>query len=476
MSDQFYYKPITNPVNQFSIIVVFQFTTGVVISISTGLRKYLNNTSWLLVQNTFNILSSLFIGALVARYLGPSDYGLLNYAISYAFIFNSFATLGLDQIVIRELVKSDCKKNDILGTAFGLKFIGAMVVLLLLAFSSFFVVNDIYTRVLILIVGLSTVLQSFNVIDFYFQSIVKSKFVVFSNIVKLGVSGSLKITGIVFQFDLPFFIVILVIDSIVLVSGFVFFYTVQKQSILSWRFRPSYAKFLLKNSWTVMLAAIFISIYLRIDQILIVEFLDSAQLGIYAAAVKLGESWYFVPTAICASVYPAIVGIKDINYEKYQKRVQHLFDLMVWMSVGVGTATLILGPLAIKLLFGESYLNAAPVLSVHIWAGLFISLGIARGKWIFAENLQRIYPIFTAGGMITNIALNVILIPRYGIIGAAIATLVAQSVSALFIPLILKETRPSAYLSLKSFNIVRVIRDFMIYLRMYIINLRRPSN
>jgi O-antigen/teichoic acid export membrane protein len=175
-----------------------------------------------------------------------------------------------------------------------------------------------------------------------------------------------------------------------------------------------------------------VSIYMRIGQVMIKEMMDAEQVGFYAAAVRLSEAWYFIPMAITASVFPAIINAKKQSDELYYQRLQKLYDLMVWLAVAIALPTTFLAPWVIRVLYGKAFSLAAGVLSIHIWAGVFVFLGVASGQWFIAENLQ-IYSFYrTLCGCIVNIILNFLLIPRYGVKGAAISTLVSYSFATYF--------------------------------------------
>ncbi len=256
-----------------------------------------------------------FVGIWVARYLGPERFGLFSYAQSFVALFAAIATLGLDGIVIRELVNDENQREKLLGTAFILRLVGAVLVLSLLAVSVFFHAKDYHTNSLIFIIASATVFQSFNVIDFYFQSAVLSKYVVYSNVFSLLLSSLIKVILILNQAPLVAFAYVILFDSLVLASGFVYFYVLKRLSIWRWRFDKVVATSLLKDSWPLILSGLVVSMYMKIDQIMIQNMLGSREVGQYAAAVRLSEVWYFIPMVISSSLFPAILNAKKISKE-----------------------------------------------------------------------------------------------------------------------------------------------------------------
>lgn len=408
-----------------------------------GFKKYFANTSWLMVEKIFRSVMLLVVGAYVARYLGPGQFGLLSYAISFVALFSAISTLGLDSIVVRELVTNGIKRDELLGTAFFLKLAGAFSALAVLYIAVHFTSNDNLTNLLIFIIASSTVFQSFNVIDFYFQSIVLSKYVVYTQLILLTVSSFIKLFLIWIQAPLLYFSIVFLIDGIVLAIGLTIAYLSRKLNIFDWKFRPKLAVRLLKNSWPLILSGICLSIYMRIDQVMIKHILDMEAVGQYAAAVRLSEACYFIPAIVCGSLFPAIINAKNRSKELYQARLQKLYNLMVWTAIPIALATTLVADDIVKFLFGAEFSRAGPVLTIHIWASVFVFTLSVRGKWLLAENLQKYNLYSTLTGSIINITLNIIFIPIYGILGAALATIFARILAFYMIPLVFKNVRAS---------------------------------
>jgi len=389
--------------------------------------KYFKNTSWLFAEKILRMIVGLFIGVWVARYLGPEQFGIFSYAQSFVGLFTAIATLGLDGIVVRELVKDETRRDELIGTAFWLKLMGAFAVLCFLAIAINFTSNDTSSNILIFIIASATVFQSFNVVDMYFQAKVMSKFVVYSNVISLFITSLVKIALILNEAPLIAFAWVVLFDSFILACGFIYFYIKNSQSkMLRLKFYKSTAIKLLKDSWPLILSGIVISIYMKIDQIMIKEMLGSEAVGQYAAAVRLSEAWYFIPMVIASSLFPAIINAKKVSEELYYKRLQKLYDLMVWMAIAIAIPMTFMSDWIVELLYGGDYNQSGRVLMIHIWAGIFVFLGVAFGKYLAAENLTKKSLYKSLFGVFVNILFNYLLIPMYGIYGAAIATLIGQ--------------------------------------------------
>jgi O-antigen/teichoic acid export membrane protein len=408
-----------------------------------GFMKYFKNTSWLFGEKIFRMVVGVVVSVWVARYLGPQQFGLFSYAQSFVSLFAALATLGLDGIVVREIVKDESRRDILIGTAFWLKIIGAFLVLLILLIVINFTSNDNNTNILIYIIASATIFQSFNVIDFYFQSKVLSKYVVYANIFSLFISSLLKIFLILQEADLIAFAWVILFDSIVLALGYIYFY-IKYISIFNFHkytFNFHIALILLKDSWPLILSNVAISIYVKIDQIMIKEMVGNEAVGQYAAAVRFSEIWYFIPIVITSSLYPAIINAKKQNEKKYKTRLQNLYELMVWIAISIALPMTFLSDFFINLLYGNQYNQAGSVLMIHIWAGLFVFLGVASGKWLLSENLQIFSTINTILGAITNIILNYFFIKYYGIIGSAWATVISYALSGYIFLILHKKTR-----------------------------------
>ena len=214
----------------------------------------------------------------------------------------------------------------------------------------------------------------------------------------------------------------------------------------------------MRDAWPLIFAGMVVSVYMKIDQVMLKEMLNTKSVGVYAAAVKLCEAWYFVPTAVMASLFPAVIKARKNSETLYEERVQKLYDLMIWGSVAVALPTTLLADWVILILYGSDFQEAADVLRIYIWAGVFVSLGVASSKCLVAENLQRYLFYITALGAVLNISCNFLLIPIYGIKGAALATIISYSTVAYFSLGCFRKTRKTFWTATSSLNPHAVLR------------------
>ncbi len=406
-----------------------------------GFRRHFANISWIFSERILRLVASLFIGIWVARYLGPTQFGLFSYAVAFASLFSSFAKLGLDDIVVRDLVSEPTKGDIYLGTAFWLKLIGSIAMLCLVGIALQFTASDSITKLYVFIVASGAIFQAFEVVDFYFQSQVLSKFVSICKMTQLLISSLLKLYLMFINADLFWFVLVTLVDQATLAISLYLAYRYQKTGGFFRCFDWVIAKKLLNNSWPLIISGFVIMVYMRIDQIMIKDILGEKEVGIYSAAVRVCEIWYVIPMIIASSLFPSVVNAKKVSESLFYSRIQHLYSFMFIVSFSIALLMTFLSDWIMVFLYGEPYREGGQVLMINIWAGVFVFWGVASSKWFLSEGLQKILTINTVVGAVVNVILNLILIPKYGVCGAAISTVISQSIASYFMNLLFSETR-----------------------------------
>ncbi len=404
---------------------------------------------------------SMFVGFIIARYLGPSLFGDLSFADALTFIIAAVGTLGLESFIIREILHDPSNRDEILGTAFWLR-IGISLVIIPATILIYIIYHNLSPSpgtpltLIIALLASASFFRSFNVIDSYFQSQVYSKPVVQVQNVCLVISSLVKVALVYFQLPVLYFAMALLLDSILLAGGLSIIYHRKNLHFSSWKFSWARARSLTSQSWPLIITAVMISVYMKIDTVMLKQ-LGSGQVGIYSAAAKISESWYFIPVAIVTSVFPAIVQARKTDLHRYQKRLQNLYDLLVAISLPVAVIVSFTADRIIHLLYGHRFEGAGDMLSIHIWSGIFVFLGSASSQYLLAEGFTYVSFIRTGVGALVNIFLNIWLIPLYGGVGASIATLIAYAV-ATFSLLFISSTRKQGILMLKSLFLISLIQ------------------
>ena len=421
------------------------------------LVKILHNVSWLVFDRLFGMGFGLAVGIMVARYLGPSQLGIMSFGLAFVSLFSPISILGLENIVVRDLVKNPQDFNIIVGTSFVLQIFGSVLVTIVAFVAIQFIKpNDQIAGLVVRIIAFGTLLQPFRTFDYINQAKVLSKYTVWADSIAKVIASSLKIYLIFTKATFVVFVWIIVIEKILTSICLVIFFIFQYKRFPVFIVSFERARLLIKDSWPLVLSGIMIMLYMRIDQVMLGKMIGDASVGVYSVAIRLTEIWYFIPLAICSSVFPSIITTKQLDETLYLNSLQKLYILLTWMALSVALIMTFASDWIINLLFGAEYIESAGILSISIWAGIFVFQGIARDKWIIAENKQRYHLIFTSIGSFINIGLNLSLIPSYGSIGAAWATLISQFSVAILIPLFFRETRLSVFMLLNSFLLKKV--------------------
>jgi O-antigen/teichoic acid export membrane protein len=415
------------------------------------LNKYIFNFNWLLVEKVIRIFGGLFIGVWVARYLGPRDFGIFSYALAFIAFFSWLSQLGMNQIIVREITKYPDKTDEILGSAFFMKLIGAIFSVGLIFFAiNFIKPEDSLVKLVTLLLSLVYIFQSLDIIEFFYQAKVLSKYTVIAKSTAFLSSFALKIFFILNEFSVVYFALANVIDILLAGALLVFVFVKTGHSIKNWKFDKIIAVELIKYSWPLMISSFLISIHMRIDQLMIERMLDMKEVGVYSIAVRFSECWYFIPAIIVSTLMPYFVSLRKKDDALYKKRLIQLLSFMFWLGVFVGVITLTFGQEVIVFLLGSKYANSYTALVFNIWGGIFIAQGLASGIWLIAENLQfyRVYVQIISAFF--NIVSNLILIRIMGISGAAISTFLTYFVATWVLGLFFREIRPAVFMMIKS--------------------------
>lgn len=392
-----------------------------------GFKRYLHNTGWFLFMRVFTLVIAFFTTIYVIRYLGPENYGTLSYAVSFVSLFGFIASLGIDQVVYRELVKRPEDEGEILASAVGLKLAGGLTATLLTIATAIFIGVTQIELILIAIVSLTLFGAAGQLISYAYQARVQSKYpalIVLATSIILAIA---KLLVIFFDKGIIFFALVLLLESILYAIFFVFSYQRHFKKFSEWKITKKTSTVLLTTSWPLMLSTVSIMIYARIDQVMLKHYIDTTAVGIYDAAVRLADVWYLIPNIILAALFPAIINAQKTSSSLFRKRIHMCAALLVGLNLLIIIPTNLLAPHIIETLFGSSFIGTADVLTIYIWSLIGFSLGQLMNTYLIAENYIYIYLYTSVGTVIVNVLLNIWWIPLYGVNGAALATLVSYS-------------------------------------------------
>ncbi len=428
-------------------------------------RKILTNSGWLFFDKIIRQGLNLLLTAYIARYLGASTFGEWNYAIAFVALFSFLSTFGLYNILLRDFVRSPEKAAEIIGTALSLRFIGGCLTM----FFSVVVISlskpdATLLTTLIFITSANYVAQSTDVIDYYFQSRLKSNWIAISRGISFIIFGIVKLLLVHHGFGIAYFAAAQACEF--LLSGIILiFFLARALPLRTVIFNVVLVKRLIQDSAPILFSEIAILVYMRTDQVMIGEMIGDRALGNYSAAVKLSEIWYFIPGIICSSLFPSIVRAHSHNTQAYHHKLQQLYDLLSGISLSIAIVVSITSFFIIGILFGSDYRDASTVLTIHVWTGVFVFWGLASNQQLVIEGLTKLSLYRTIIGMIVNIVFNFLLIPIMGINGAAVATLLAQAFSAWISNVFFYQSRSIFWMTLRSLNPVRFITLAQIILK-----------
>ncbi len=398
-----------------------------------GFRKYFANTGWLFLAQLFSMLIAFFVGVLVARHLGPNLYGIFNYALSLSTIVGMFFCSSLDFALSRELIKRPEDKEKLLGTFWLIKLVGGLLTMVISLAIAWVGHLDSLTIKLLVVLSVFYVFQSANIIGLFFQAQVMAKRISQAQIISNIISSVIKIGWLFSGLGIVWLAAIYVFDIFLNGLFLLNFYQSAGERISRWRFDRHEAGYILVRAWPLMLSGFLIYAILRIDQVIIGFLLNKTAVGYYAVADRLTEIWDFIPKLICISLFPAIISAHKASADLYEKRKKLLYLLMLALSLAIVALVVLLARPVIIGLFGQEYQASVKVLQVYVLSLPGIFLFTAMNQSLLAENREKIIFLANLLGLTINIVLNFILLPQFGLLGSAWATVITFIFLPLFI-------------------------------------------
>lgn len=427
-------------------------------------KKVAKNSSWIVFQNIFTMILGVVITGVIARYFGTEKYGIFNYILSITSLFSGIASIGIYHIATKDLTQRPEDEGKILGTSFTIRLIAAILLIIAAETTVCIMTNNDSTSMVIgILLSLMMLFSCSEVIDYYATANLKVKYLAVSKCISYIIFAVLKILIVVLKLDIRYYTATYLIEGIIYAIFLSISYKLIHKNIgktCKWSFDKDYAKKLLSNCWYFALSSIMVTIYMRIDQVMLGKMIeDKSQVGIYSAAVRIAEMWAFVPNSIISSFKPVIMKYKGENNNKeYVKNLQRLYDISSLVSILFAIGITIFARLIIMILYGKAFLEASKILYILIWGIWFGILGNVHYVWLICENKGKYSLFYSATGSISNIIFNAILIPKYGMYGAAIATLISQFIANIVSFGIFKETRVLSKFAIKAILLVEPLK------------------
>lgn len=401
-----------------------------------ALAKIISNAGWQVLDRLLRMGVGVVISVWIARALGPDDFGALNWMLALVGLFFATTTMGLNEILVRELVQRPDKAPALIGTALALQFGGALVgMAMTLGLVAVLRPGDTEAWMLALVVLPTLLMQVSDVLRYHYQALQETRFVVLVSGAAFVVVTVVRVVLLLSGAPMIAFALVTTLEMGLAGLGMVMVFAGQSKA-RGWglgRLRVEWGRALalLAASWPLVLTGLATLVNMKIDQVMLGQMSDDATVGIYSAAVRLSELWYFLPLVISGAAFPAIVGVYGKDEAAAGWAWRRLYASMLWLGIAAGVMASLLSGWFVPFLFGAAYAGAAPVLAVHIWAGVAVCVGLVWSKWMLLEGRQQILLVVQFGAAILNVGLNLWLIPLMGAMGAAVATLASYFVSTL---------------------------------------------
>ena len=412
-------------------------------------NKEAKNAGWIIGGKIIQMIISFFVGVLSARYLGPGNYGLINYASAYVAFFTSFCTLGINSVIIKDFIDNPNEQGEAIGTTIILRAISSTLSAIMIVAIVGIIDNDEpLTIIVTALCALALPFHVFDTINYWFQSRYQSKVTSIATLIAYIVTSAYKIILLILGKSVEWFAVATSVDYICL--AIILFIVYKKNDGPKIKFSWQKGKQLLKSSYHYILSGMMVAIYGQTDKLMLKQMLDETAVGYYATATALCGMWTFVLSAIIDSINPTILQLNGKNEEAFNKKCKQLYAIVFYVSAFVSLCFLLLGDVAIKILYGDAFMPAVAPLKIVTWYTAFSFLGVARNSWMISKGKQKHLTFLYISAAIINVILNFLLIPTWGASGAAFASLVTQIFTSIILPLFIKDLRPNAKLMLEA--------------------------
>lgn len=423
-------------------------------------KRVLANMSWLMGGKVVNMILSFFVSLATARYLGPSNYGTINYVAAYVSFFSSITSLGLSVIVIKEVSMKKEDDNEIIWTGIFCRFITA--VLSTISVMSFFALAKADDPLMLKIAFLESIAilaSAFDTFMYWFQGKLMGKYVSIAGVIAYLAMSLYRLYLLASGADILWFAFATSVDTLILSAVLMLVFIWKNGFHVRVSFRMG--KKLLKQSYHYMISGLIAILYSKIDQVMLGEMLDSTSVGLYSAALTIAGLWGMIPSAFIQSVSPILYKNAEEARGTFLKRLKQSYAGIWILNVCWSLFVSVFSYWIVLLLYGNEYLEARSALVIVVWYSGISSIGSLTQVYLATENKNRYVNYFAVAGLITDVILNFLLIPRFGIMGAAATTLVTYIVIHIIMPFAIRDTREAGILILQGMVLKDVIDDDM---------------
>lgn len=419
-------------------------------------NKVVRNAGWIIGGKVANKLLAFVVGIFAARYLGPSNYGLINYAAAYATFFASLCTLGINSVIVKNFVDHPSQQGETIGTTLLLRAVSSLLsALAIIGIVSVVDRGEHLTVVVVALYNIGLVFQVFDTLNYWFQARLQSKYSAIAELISYAVMSIYKIVLLALGKSVEWFAIASTLDYIILAVFLLIAYF--KNGGTKFHCSLKKAKELLQSSNSFIIAGLMVSIYACTDKLMLKQMLGADAVGHYSLASTVSVSWAFILSAIIDSLYPEIVQSFQKDYLRYERKNRQLYTIVFYVSLFVSAIICIAAKPFVLILYGETYLPAVEPLRIVVWYTAFSYLGVARNAWMVCENRQKYLKYLYISAAVLNVILNLALIPLWGASGAAAASLITQAATTILLPALIRPLRPNAKLMMDAITLRDVL-------------------
>lgn len=421
-----------------------------------------NNAAWLIGAHCLQSLLSFFINMLTVRYLGPSNYGVVNYAASLTSFLTPVMNLGITSILVQELVQHRDSEGEILGTSFVLTLCSSVLCMIsMVAFSMVANPGDRLTVIACAIYSLILPLYALREIVCWYQSHLLSKISSIVGIVAYVVVSAYKIFLLTTGKSVLWFAVSNSLDVLIISAALHVIY--RRRGGQRFSFSAKTAHRLFSRGKYYIIPNLMVAIFAQTDRIMLKSMMSSEAVGYYSAAVACAMITNFIFSALIDSFRPVIFSDKKAGRSKYLDDLRLLYGLVIFLSLGQSLFMTVFAKWIVRIIYGAAYAPTVSALQIVVWFTTFSYLGAVRNIWILAEEKQKHLLVINLSGAAANVVLNALLIPRYGILGASAASLATQFFTNIVVGWLIPALRPNNQLMLSALNPVRLLKTMTGY-------------
>lgn len=414
--------------------------------------KVTRNAGWIIGGQIYHMILAFAVGLLTARYLGPSNYGLINYAATYTSFFSSFCTLGINSVIVKNFVDYPDEEGLAIGSAIIMRTVSSFLsVIMMFCITIIADKGERTTHIVIFLCSIGVIFQVMDTLNYWFQAKLQSKFAAIATLISYTVVSIYKVWLLITGKSVEWFAVSTSLDYFVVAVVLLIMY--KKHNGPKFAFSVKKAKEIFLSSYHFILAGLMVSIYGSTDRFMLKQMINETEVGYYSTAVSICNTWVFILSAIIDSLYPVILQSFGQDKKKFERKNRQLYAIVFYISVSVSIFFSIFATPIVTILYGSQYLPAASALRVVTWYTAFSYLGVARNAWMVCYNRQNYLKYLYIGATITNVIMNALMIPKGGATGAAMASLITQMSTILIFPACIKQLRPNVKLMIEAIQL-----------------------